>query len=44
MDSYSLGARILNTAVFENSLIKEHSYVEGSILGWKNRVGKWARV
>lgn len=38
------GARVLNSAVFEGSQIKEHSYVEGSILGWKNKVGKWSRV
>lgn len=38
------GARIVNSAIFEGSQIDEHSYIEGSILGWKNKVGKWSRI
>jgi mannose-1-phosphate guanylyltransferase len=28
----------------EKCIISEHSYLEGSIVGWKAKVGKWTRI
>lgn len=28
----------------EKAIIENHAYVDGSILGWKSKVGKWARL
>jgi mannose-1-phosphate guanylyltransferase len=28
----------------ENCSIGEHAYVEGSIVGWRAKVGKWTRI
>ncbi len=38
------GARIKNSVLMENALIKEFSYIDGSIIGWRSKVGKWARI
>ena len=28
----------------EKAVIKEYSYVDGSIIGWRSKVGKWVRI
>jgi mannose-1-phosphate guanylyltransferase len=28
----------------QNAVIKEFSYIDGSIIGWKSKVGKWVRI
>jgi len=38
------GAKIFNTTVMEGTKINSYAYVEGSIIGWNNTVGKWTRI
>lgn len=38
------GTRIKNSIVLDNTIIKEYSYIDGSIIGWNNKVGKWVRI
>jgi mannose-1-phosphate guanylyltransferase len=38
------GARIKNSVILNDSLIDGYAYIEGSIIGWKNKVGKWVRI
>ena len=38
------GARIKNSVIMEKALIKEHAYIDGSIVGWRCKVGKWTRL
>jgi mannose-1-phosphate guanylyltransferase len=28
----------------EKTLVKEHSYIDGSIIGWKSKIGRWVRI
>jgi len=37
------GVRIRRTTVFEGATIKSHSWIDSTIVGWKCRVGQWAR-
>ena len=38
------GVKISNSTIMAGTHVKAHSYIDGSIVGWKNTVGKWARV
>jgi mannose-1-phosphate guanylyltransferase len=38
------GAKISNTTLLAGSEVHDHSYVDGSIIGWKSTIGKWCRV
>lgn len=38
------GVKISNSTIFAGTKVHSHSYIDGSIIGWKNTVGKWARV
>ena len=38
------GCKIVNAAIFEGTVIKGHSYISGSIIGWQNTVGRWCRL
>jgi len=38
------GARIKNSVVLDKAIVGENSYVDGSILGWRSKIGKWARI
>lgn len=38
------GARIKNSVILNDSQIDGYAYIEGSIIGWKNKVGKWVRI
>ncbi len=38
------GARIKNSVIMEKAVIKEYSYVDGTIIGWRSKVGKWVRI
>jgi mannose-1-phosphate guanylyltransferase len=38
------GARIKNSVVLEKAKIGSYSYVDGSIIGWRSKVGKWNRL
>ena len=36
--------RIKNSFLFQNCVVGENSYIEGSIIGWKSHIGKWCRI
>lgn len=38
------GARISNSSILAGTVIKDYAYIEGSIIGWKNVVGRWVRI
>ena len=38
------GARIKNTVILNETIVGNYSYIEGSIIGWKNKIGKWVRI
>lgn len=38
------GVKISNSTIMGGTVVKAHSYIDGSIIGWKNTVGQWARV
>lgn len=38
------GARVRNSTVLDGSLLKEHAFVADSIVGWNNKIGRWARL
>jgi mannose-1-phosphate guanylyltransferase len=38
------GARIKNSVILDDAIINNHSYIDGSIVGWRSKVGKWARI
>jgi mannose-1-phosphate guanylyltransferase len=38
------GSKIYNTTVMEGTKILGYGLIEGSIIGWQNTIGKWARV
>lgn len=37
------GVRISNSAIMEDVKIGEHSYVNGSIVGWQSVIARWVR-
>lgn len=38
------GARIKNSVIMSNVIADNHSFIDGSIIGWKSIIGKWARI
>jgi mannose-1-phosphate guanylyltransferase len=38
------GARIANTVILAGSQIGAHSWIKGSIIGWRSKIGKWVRI
>ena len=38
------GAKVSNTTLLAGSAVGDHSYVDGSIIGWKSTIGKWCRL
>lgn len=38
------GTRIANTVIFAGSQIGAHSWINGSIIGWRCRIGNWVRI
>ena len=38
------GTRIKNSVLFQNCVVGENSYIDGSIIGWKSKIGKWCRI
>jgi mannose-1-phosphate guanylyltransferase len=38
------GVRIVSSTIFEGALIKSHSWINNSIVGWNCRIGRWARL
>ena len=38
------GCRIYNSTILAHTRIQGYSLIYGSIIGWKNKIGKWVRV
>ena len=38
------GCRIKNSVLLDNCIINEYSFIDGSIIGWKSKIGKWCRI
>lgn len=38
------GAKISNSTILAGSKVHSHSYIDGSIIGWKNTIGSWVRI
>jgi len=38
------GTKIHNSTIMSDTIVHSHSYIDGCIIGWKNTIGKWARV
>lgn len=38
------GARIFDSCVLSNTEVVGFSYIQGSIVGWRNKIGKWVRI
>ena len=38
------GARIKNSVILADCVIGESSFISGSIIGWKSKIGKWVRI
>jgi len=36
--------RLINTTILPGTTVKKGTYIEKSIIGWKNEVGKWCRI
>ena len=38
------GTKISNSTILAGTTVNSHSYIDGSIIGWKNTVGSWVRI
>lgn len=38
------GVRISNSSIFESTVVSDYAHIKDSIIGWRNRVGKWAKI
>lgn len=38
------GARVVGSVLLADSEVKDHALVKNTIVGWKSRIGKWART
>mmetsp|Transcript_18877 Transcript_18877/g.13697 ORF Transcript_18877/g.13697 Transcript_18877/m.13697 type:complete len:158 (+) Transcript_18877:601-1074(+) len=38
------GCKIYNSTILADTRIEGHSLIQGSIIGWKNKIGRWVRV
>ena len=38
------GSRVKNSVLLEKCEVGEYSFIDGSIIGWKSKIGKWCRV
>lgn len=38
------GAKISNSTILAGTKVNAHSYIDGSIIGWKNTIGSWVRI
>ncbi|XP_066283540.1 mannose-1-phosphate guanyltransferase beta-A-like isoform X1 [Branchiostoma lanceolatum] len=38
------GARIKRCTILRGSVVKSHSWLESSIIGWRSQVGRWVRM
>ncbi|KAJ3426045.1 mannose-1-phosphate guanyltransferase beta [Anaeramoeba flamelloides] len=38
------GCRIFNSTILENVTIGNHTLIEGSVVGWKSKIGNWVQI
>jgi mannose-1-phosphate guanylyltransferase len=38
------GARIKNSVIMAGCCINSHAYIDNSIIGWRSKIGRWARL
>lgn len=38
------GVKIMNSTIFSGTKVKPYSFIDGSIIGWKNTIGSWVRI
>ena len=38
------GTKISNSTILPGTKVHANSYIDGSIIGWKNTIGKWVRI
>jgi mannose-1-phosphate guanylyltransferase len=38
------GSRIANTVILSGSLVQGHTWIQGSIIGWRCQIGRWVRI
>lgn len=38
------GVRISNSTIFWGTVVKPHTLIQGSIIGWQNTIGSWVRI
>ena len=38
------GVRISNASIFDGTKISDYSHINESIIGWRNKVGKWTKI
>ena len=41
---FYIGVRLKDTVLLNDSVIKAHTWIEHSIIGWKCSVGKWVQI
>lgn len=38
------GVKISNSTILSGTKVKANTYIDGSIIGWKNTIGSWVRI
>jgi mannose-1-phosphate guanylyltransferase len=38
------GVRLQRCVIMEDTIVKDHAWVQNSIIGWRSTLGKWTRV
>jgi mannose-1-phosphate guanylyltransferase len=38
------GVRIKNSVILDDVVVNNNSLIDGSIIGWRSKIGKWARL
>ncbi len=38
------GTRIVDSTILADTKVHSNSYLQGSIIGWKNTIGQWVRI
>jgi mannose-1-phosphate guanylyltransferase len=38
------GSKISNSTILAGTTVNSHTYIDGSIIGWKNTIGSWVRI
>jgi NDP-sugar pyrophosphorylase family protein len=38
------GVKISNSTILAGTKVKANTYIDGSIIGWKNTIGSWVRI